>query len=883
MQKKLSIEEKRLQEPSTGIVPTWEKWGPYVCERSWGTVREDYSEDGDPWSYFPFDLAQSKVYRWGEDAIAGWCDRYQVLVFAPAFWNGKDPFIKERLFGLSSPEGNHGEDVKDYYYHLDAIPSYSYLKFAYKYPQNTFPYQELRERNSQRNSIESEFELIDTHIFSENHYFDISIEYAKVNAEDIFIKIEAVNRSDRAAPLYIIPQLLFRNQWGWGGVRLPEPKITRGDTTEKYLCLIADDTDQASPPTLDFNYHLGKRYFYAPIHGAMMFTNNDDPNTPQNSTENAFYKDAFNKFIVNGKAEAINPAHYGTKAGIQYIFDHIEPQQSVVLYFRLSDRPQLKPFKDVESIIKQRQLEADEFYNNVHPQNASKEERKIQRQALAGILWNKQIYLFDVNLWLKGDNVEAKPSVQRFSIRNGHWRHLNSMRLLTMPDKWEFPYFCAWDQAFHCLSLGLLDLRRAKNELLLLLFDQFQHANGQIPACEWEFSDLNPPLQSWATLQLFNMEYQRFNNKDYDFLKKCFHKLIINFTWWVNKVDNDGHNVFEGGFLGLDNITVVDRSQKIGDGATLKQCDGTAWMAMFCLNLMRMALELAKIDRTYELMATKFFEHFVYIAHAMKRMGHRHYELWSEEDGFFYDVLTYPDGHFSQFKVRSLVGLIPLFAVDILEEDFESFPDFFRDVNWFLNNRPDLVENCIIPVTKNDKKSFLLALLNPEQLGRVLKYVWDPKEFRSEFGIRSLSKYHETNPYVFQDRILSYESAESREKIKGGNSNWRGPVWMPTNYLLIQSLLAFHHALPDFKLETSDASLNLQQMAAAIADQLLRLFSKNSKGDIPCLGEKLNAAHFNEYLLFNEYFNPETGQGLGASHQTGWTALIANLIDEFRK
>ncbi|HSX04355.1 MAG TPA: glucosidase [Rhabdochlamydiaceae bacterium] len=872
---RLSKEESRLIEERLEPVPKWQKWGPYISERSWGSVREDYSENGDPWNYFPYERAISKAFRWGEDGIAGWCDRYQVLALAPAFWNGRDPFLKERLFGLNNHEGNHGEDVKEYYYFLDATPSHSYMKYLYKYPQQEFPYQKLREENRKKSTLEPEYELIDTGIFNEGDYFDIFIEYAKESPEDLCIQVEIFNRGKKEAPLHFLMQLWFRNQWAWKALRDPEPKITSASNGH-HLCLCADDKELLSPSNLAFDYHLGKRFLYGPPRGKLFFTNNET----RFSNEEGYYKDAFHRAIIHGEKKAVNAEETGTKACLHYFIEKIPAQQSIKLHFRFSPKELKHPLQDVEEIVRKRKKEADQFYETVHPKEATDEEKQIQRQALAGLVWSKQIYLFDVNVWLKGDNLDAPPPISRFNLRNIHWRHLNSMRIMLMPDTWEYPWFAAWDHAFHCISYALIDLEYAKEQLWLLLFDQFQHPNGQIPAYEWEFSDLNPPVQAWAALRLFHREKELNKQGDLVFLEKCFHKLLMNFSWWVNKVDSSGNNVFEGGFLGLDNITVLDRSKKFPGGAVLQQSDGTGWMAMFCLNLMRIALELSKKNKVYESLATKFFEHYVYIAHAMKKRGNQNYELWSERDGFFYDVLTYPDGTFSKFRVRSLVGLIPLYAIEILhEEEIKHFPEFYKNFHWFMKNRSDLVEACIIPTHKNNKTHYVLTLMNAPQLQSVLKYVWNPEEFRSNYGLRSLSKYHEKHPFVFQERSVGYEPAESRDRLKGGNSNWRGPIWMPTTFLLVDSLLKLTEAYGD------EIQGQTDMMAAFFANHMISIFTKDKNGKRPYLGEHFpfhGDPSWSDHLLFYEYFNPETGKGLGASHQTGWSALVANFIDEFR-
>lgn len=875
----MSKEQKRLEEKEQEDVPHWQKWGPYVSERAWATVREDYSWNGDAWSYFPFAKAHSKVYRWGEDAIAGWCDRYQVIVFAPAFWNGKDPLLKERLFGLSSQQGNHGEDVKECYFHLDATPTHSYMKYLYKYPQCEFPYQKLLDENETRSVKDREYELVDTGAFAENRYFDIFIEYAKASPEDLCIRIEAFNRGKEAATLHILPHLWFRNQWAWEDERKQEPIITKKETQE--VCLVADDTRLQSPSNLQFDYHIGKRYLYGPKEGQALFTGNED-----DFTDGIYRKDAFHRKIIHGE-NVTNPEETGTKACLHYTYE-IKGEESAVLYLRLANKPLTAPLKDVEAIVEERKKEADEFYQAIQPQGASVEEKRVQRQAFAGMLWNKQIYLFDVQKWLEGDNTYDRPPSSRYQIRNIHWRHVNSMRVLSMPDKWEYPWFAAWDLAFHCVTFSLVDMQFAKEQLWLILFDQFQHPNGAIPAYEWEFSDLNPPVQAWAAYRLYEREKKMTGKEDVDFLNKCFLKLLMNFAWWVNKVDSSGNNVFEGGFLGLDNITLIDRSKVFSKGATLRQSDGTGWMAMFCLNLMRIALELAKTIPSYESLATKFFQHFVYIAHATKHMGKKNCGLWNDRDHFFYDVLSFPDGEFAQFRVRSLVGIIPLYAVEILEQqELDLLPEFKKNFEWFLHNRKDLTEDAVSSFSKEGKTGYLLSLVKEEYLEKVLHYVWDPKEFRSEYGLRSLSKYHEENPFFYQDRRVGYEPGDSLERIKGGNSNWRGPIWMVPTFLLTEALKKFSVAIKDDWVVSAEGEdpVSLQQMAQSYANRIISLFMPDVMGVRPFLGKDFPLAKdpfWKDHILFYEFYHGDTGRGLGASHQTGWSGLFANFIDEFR-
>lgn len=876
----MNEEEKRIHDVS-GDVPPWQKWGPFVAERAWGTVREDYSIDGNPWSYFTHDDARYRAFRWGEDGIAGWCDRYQVLVFAPAFWNGKDPFLKERLFGLNFWEGNHGEDVKEYYYYLDGTPSHSYMKYLYRYPHNRFPYEELKRVNHERTTFDHEFELVETGIFDQNRFFDIYIEYAKASPDDTCIRIEAINRGPEPASLHILPHLWFRNQWSWTQEVLPPPEISQGKKDASYLCLIADDRKLAPPSNLLFKYRLGKRYLYASKGGTPLFTNNETKHGP----EDRYTKEAFHEAIVNG-TNSCNPEAVGNKACVHYYFETVPSQGSVVLCLRFTDHEMKHPLDDVEKIVAKRKEEADHFYASIHPKSATEEEKLIQRQAIAGVLWTKQFYYFDVSLWLKGDKFHERPPESRLSLRNYHWAHLNSMRILSMPDKWEYPWFASWDLAFHCLTLALVDIEQAKEQLWFMLFEQFQHPNGQIPAYEWEFSDLNPPVQAWAILSVLDMEKKKKKKVDVDYLKRCFHKLILNFSWWVNKVDSQGYNVFEGGFLGLDNITVLDRSSKLHEGMRLEQSDGTGWMAFFCLGLMRMALELAKEDKAYEILATKFFQHFIYIGDAMKKRDNQPYKLWSDEDGFFYDVLRFPNQGYTKLKARSLVGIIPLYAIDLISKDeLEELPYFARNFHWFLRNRSDLTFNCV--ALKKDH--YILSLLNIHQLERVLSYVWDPNEFRATYGFRSLSRYHEKNPFIFEDKQVSYEPGESVYRIKGGNSNWRGPIWFPTSYLLIETLKKFYLAYQDdlsLKFEKKKR-VNSEEMAKHFAECMISIFKKDqTHKNRPYLGERFpykGDPLWNDNLLFYEHFHPETGEGLGAAHQTGWTALVANLIQNFRE
>jgi hypothetical protein len=885
-------EHERLGERASGV-PPWQRWGPYVSERAWGTVREDYSPNGDAWNFFPHDQARSRAYRWGEDGLAGISDRYQLLVFALALWNGRDPILKERAFGVTPAEGNHGEDVKEYYFYLDSTPTHSYMKYLYKYPQAEYPYRQLIEEGRQRAGRGFEYELLDTGIFDEDRYFDVFVEYAKSSPDDICIKIEAFNRGPEDAPLHIIPHLWFRNTWAWTSPPGPEPIIRRGPEGGGFTSVVADDSTAEMLKNLPFRYQLGARHLYAESGGEALFTYNETNMErvfgPHRSSRTPYVKDAFHRHIVNGE-DAINPNQVGTKSCFHY--QAIVPAGgSKSVRLRLTKEQLDRPLAKVERIIADRRAEADEFYATVHPPRATEDERRVQRQAFAGLLWTKQSYLFDVNVWFDGDNPNYAPPESRQSIRNTHWRHLNSMRVLSMPDKWEYPWFAAWDLAFHCVAFGLIDGEFAKEQLWLMLFEQFQHPNGQIPAYEWEFSDLNPPVHAWAVWRVYNMDRIRSGRGDREWLEKCFHKLLINFAWWINKVDSQGNNIFEGGFLGLDNITVIDRSEKLPGGVVLEQSDATGWMGMFCQNLMRIALELAKENKAYESLATKFFQHYIYVGAAMKHMGGRDYSLWDEKDGFFYDILRYPDGSFHKFRVRSLVGLIPLYAIERLELDWiEPFAEFRSNLEWFVNNRQDIVQRCCHLIEHEGVKVYVLAIVDEDQMKSILKRVFDPNEFLSDAGIRSLSKYHEANPFSFGHSEVRYEPAETDSKLKGGNSNWRGPVWFPTSFLMIESLRKLGKAYgPSLTIEVpmdGGRNMTLSEMAETIANRMIGMFTRNESGKRAIYGgarKFQEDPYWRDLILFYEYFHGDNGAGIGASHQTGWTALVASLIDEWRR
>jgi hypothetical protein len=890
-----TAEHSRLRE-ITSDYSTWRRWGPFLSDRAWATVREDYSANGDAWGYLSHDHARSRAYRWGEDGIAGVSDRYQLLCFAPAFWNGKDPILKERLFGLTPHEGNHGEDVKEYYFHADHTPCHSYMKLIYKYPQAEYPYQQLIDVNKSRNGQGFEYELLDTGVFDQDRYFDVVIEYAKVDAETLCIRIEAFNRGPDAAPLHILPHLWFRNTWSWDDAAWSdhpgsEPVVTVGPAAPSVMSLRADDSGLRPPSTIPSQYKLGPRILWGPAGGAALFTDNET-NAERifgggARNRKPYVKDAFHRYIVHGEA-CINPQQRGTKAALHYVYPSVPAGGSVVLRLRLAPEGVAAALDEIDALVAKRKQEADEFYAAIHPRRASDDEKRVQRQALAGLLWTKQSYLFDVNQWFEGDSKHLPPPAGRVNIRNNHWHHLNSLRVMSMPDKWEYPWFAAWDLAFHCVAFALIDAEFAKEQLWLLLFEQFQHPNGQIPAYEWEFSDLNPPVHAWAVWRVYNMDRIRSGKADRDFLERCFHKMLINFAWWINKVDSEGNNVFEGGFLGLDNITVLDRSTKLPDGSVLEQADATGWMGMFCLNLMRIALELAKENSVYESMATKFFQHYTYVAAAMKKMGGRDQALWDEQDGFFYDRLTCPDGSYTKFRVRSMVGLIPLFAVERLEPDWIArFPGFTSNLNWFLTHRQDLVKDVVH--TLPESGSHVLTIVNDDQLTRMLRRVWDETEFLSPYGLRSLSKAHEKAPFWYNGLSVGYEPAEAVSKIKGGNSNWRGPIWFPTGFLLIESLRKLGKAYgPNFAVRTpatGDRAMTFREMAGELANRMIRIFTRGADGRRPVYGGSRKFQedpHWRDLILFYEYFHGDNGAGLGASHQTGWTALAASLIDEWR-
>ena len=869
----------------------WKKWGPYLSERAWGTVREDYSPYGAAWDYFPHDHARSRAYRWNEDGLAGICDRNQHLCFGLALWNGNDPILKERLFGLAGPEGNHGEDVKEQYYYLDSTPTHSYMRMLYKYPQAVFPYGELVQENRRRGYHDFEYELLDTGVFDDNRYFDVFVEYAKADEEDILIAIRVVNRGADAHEIHLLPTLWFRNTWRWGYESgpmgdAPHKPHMRADRSQRVVATTATGA----------TYH-----FDCDNTDQLLFTENETNaeklfNRPNDTS---FVKDAFHRYLIHGETGAINSAQTGTKVAAHY-YQTVPAHGEITIRLRLrreegsqhfSTSP-FRPFDQFDTIFSRRRVEADQFYESVQGSNLSDDDRNIQRQAFAGMLWSKQLYYYDIEQWLQGDPSATTPPQERKKGRNRDWAHLINFDIISMPDKWEYPWYATWDLAFHCIPLVMVDPDFAKRQLTLLTREWYMHPNGQLPAYEWAFGDVNPPVHAWAAWRVYKIDGKQSGVHDRAFLEAIFHKLMLNFTWWVNRKDKDDNNVFQGGFLGLDNISVFDRSAELPTGGHIDQSDGTAWMGAYCLQLMTIALELAKENPVYQDSATKLFEHFLRIAAAMTQHGNDGYSLWDEADGFFYDALHLPDGASIPLKVRSLVGLLPLFAVETIEPELlEARPTFARRMRWFLKNRPNLAHNIANIDLPGVGQRHLAALLSRERLQRVLRVMLDENEFLSPYGIRSLSKYHEQHPYRLevggQTHEVPYWPAESRSGLFGGNSNWRGPIWFPINYLLIESLQKFHHYYgDDLKVELPTGSGNwvtLDVVATDLSRRLMRLFQRNANGERPCYGGTRilqDDPHWRDLILFNEYFHGDNGAGLGASHQTGWTGLVAKLIQQ---
>ena len=877
----MNAERKRLE---GGPDPAaWHRWGPYLSERQWGTVREDYSPYGTAWEYLPHDQARSRAYRWGEDGIGGICDRYQRLCFAVAMWNGKDPILKERLFGLGGNEGNHGEDVKEVYYFLDCLPSHAYMKMLYRYPQAAYPYDQLVEENRRRTRMDPEYEIVDTGVFADSRFFDVYVEYAKAGPDDILVRITVENRGPEHARLTLLPTLWFRNTWSWKpGVGKPELRRERMDAGHADLACIAASHDS-----------LGTYRLYCEESDEILFTENETNfarvfNAPNSE---AYVKDGINDYIVAGRREAVNSIATGTKCAARYDIA-AAPGSRTVVRLRLADRTLADPFGDFDRVFAQRIAEADEFYSELNPFPIGDDERAVQRQAFAGLLWSKQFYNYVVHDWLRGDPLEPPPPASRLHGRNVNWDHFYSDDVLAMPDTWEYPWFAAWDLAFHCVVLSLVDPEFAKVQLSLLTREFYMHPNGQIPAYEWAFGDVNPPVQAWGAYRVFKIERKRTGKGDYFFLERVFQKLLLNFTWWVNRKDVEGRNVFQGGFLGLDNIGLFDRSAPLPGGGRLDQADGTSWMGVFTLNMLAIALELACEMPVYEDIASKFFEHFLLIADAMNKIGGQEDRgLWDDEDGFYYDYL-HVDGNVVPLRIRSLVGLIPLLAVETFDGTIrDKLPNFAKRVDWFVRNRPDLIENIAEMNEGGFSVRRIVSIVDRDQLGRLLTRMLDEDEFLSPHGIRSLSREHAAHPYSLRldgvEYRVDYEPAESTSGLFGGNSNWRGPIWFPINYLIVEALQKFHYFYGDeFKVEMPTGSgryMTLWEVSMELSHRLAGIFTRDASGRRAVFGADetyQNDPLWRDYIPFYEYFNGDDGAGLGASHQTGWTALVAKLIQQ---
>ena len=873
-------EQRRLNDAREKGTP-WKKWGPYLSERQWGTVREDYSHDGNAWNYFSHDQARSRAYRWGEDGLAGISDDKQQLCFAIALWNGRDPILKERLFGLTNSEGNHGEDVKEYYFYLDSTPTHSYMKYLYKYPQREYPYRDLVETNRRRSREELEYELLDTGIFDDDRYFDVFVEYAKTDPEDLLIRITIHNRGPEPAILHVVPTVWFRNTWSWGK-----------EAAKPSLRQVESGSIRAS------HGQLGEMTLDCEGNPELLFTENESNagRLWHQPNPSPYVKDAFHEYIVSGKADAVNPAKSGTKAAAHYRIE-VPGGGSSVIRLRLSAKPSADAFSTFDKSFKDRLSDADEFYDRITPSSLSEDERRVHRQALAGMLWTKQFYYFDLDKWL--DEHESHPLVGPGTgrARNPEWFHMLNQDVISMPDKWEYPWYAAWDLAFHTIALSLVDFDFAKEQLLLMLRNLYAHPNGQIPAYEWNFSDVNPPVHAWATLFLYRIETE-LGRADLRFLERSFQGLMLNFNWWVNRKDPEGRNVFAGGFLGLDNIGVFDRSAPLPTGGYLDQADGTAWMAFYCLSMLDIALILTEYDPMYEEIAYRFVEHFAWITYAMDRMGAQHSDMWDETDGFFYDLLHFPNGDMTRLKIRSMVGLLPLCATSVFEPGVaQHHPRLLELINLFHQRHPDVAKKI---ATADDRTAGgyggrrLAAVCNKEKLRRILGYLLDENEFLSPYGIRSLSKYHLEHPFQFsfggQEFKVQYLPAESNTGMFGGNSNWRGPIWMPVNGLIMRGLLQMYPFYgPDFKVECPTGSgkyMNLFEVAKEINRRLSSIFVRDTNGRRPVYGgtKKFQEdPHWRDYILFYEYFHGDNGAGLGASHQTGWTGLIARGLDLFAR
>jgi hypothetical protein len=875
-----NAERQRLNQ-SREKTADWRAWGPYLSERQWATVREDYSADGSAWEYFPYEASRSRAYRWGEDGLLGISDQHQYLCLSLAFWNGEDETLKERAFGLTGKEGNHGEDLKEYYFYLDNLPSHAYMRALYKYPHSKFPYENLRQENQRRTRLDPEYELLDTGIFDDNKYFDIFATYAKASPQDILLEIEVANRADVAASVHILPTLFFRNTWSW---KHHAPKPSLHDISANGISVIATNHEK-----------MGQRWLYAEAADEILFTENETNNERIFKSPNLspYVKDGIDERVVGGNKQAVNPAQTGTKASPWYKLD-LGPKETRTIRLRLSDQANLKDPLGAQftSVIAARKQEADEFYTQLDPFPMNDDTREVQRQAFAGLLWSKQFYQYIIRDWLIGDETQPPPPPERLKGRNNEWFHLYNDDILVMPDTWEYPWYASWDHAFHMISLAMIDPDFAKQQLIVLTREWYMHPNGQIPAYEWSFSDANPPVQAWAALRVFRIDEKLQGKPDHDFLERTFQKLLLNFTWWVNRKDANGNNIFQGGFLGLDNIGVFNRSTNLPDGSYLNQSDGTSWMAFYSLNMLSIALELAPHKPAYEDIATKFFEHFLYIADAMNSSGKNAHGLWDDEDAFYLDMLTLSDGTQIPLQVHSLVGLIPLLAVETLDpQTLEKLPEFEKRLNWFIKNRPDLNANVASMAAPGLGERRILAIADEARLRVILEEMLDEEAFLSPYGLRSLSRRHLEHPYVLRlgndEYRVDYEPAESTSPLFGGNSNWRGPIWFPLNYLLIEALQRFYHYYgEDFQVEFPTGSgrqLSLWDIAGELSQRLISLFTRNKAGERPVYGKSnifQNDPFWRDHILFYEHFHGDNGSGLGASHQTGWTALVAKLIQQ---
>jgi hypothetical protein len=876
----MNAEQRRLDDADHGQQP-WRQWGAYMSERQWGTVREDYSPGGTAWDYLSHDQARSRAYRWGEDGLAGICDDHGQLCLALALWNERDPILKERLFGLTNSEGNHGEDVKECYWYLDAVPTHSYLKMLYKYPQREFPYSRLVDENRRRSKHEPEFELVDSGVFDDDRYFDVFVEYAKAQPCDVLMQITVINRGPEEARLRVLPQLWFRNIWSW------RPEFNKPGLSFVEPGTIGDD-----------HYQLGRYHWYIDGNAELLFCENDTNPRRLFGMHDApgYFKDAFHEYLIHNNHGAVNPERRGTKAGAHFALT-IPAGGTATIRTRLLNRPLSPPFADFDTLLNQRRKEADDFYAHLQHNLHDADARSVQRQALAGLIWSEQFYHFDVARWLRGDELQPPPPPPpgRKQSRNSHWQHLKCREIMSVPDKWEFDWFAAWDLAFHCVAMALVDPEFAKQQLILLGREWFMHPNGQLPAYEWAFGDVNPPVHAWAAWRVYQIDRRRRGHGDLKFLERVFHKLLLNFTWWVNRKDAQNRNVFDGGFLGLDNIAAFDRNAPLPTGVHISQADSTGWMAMYCLNLLRIALELAQHDLAYESIATKFFEHFLSIAEAMNHMGCRAADdggisMWDDEEEWYCSIAEVPGGQPIRMKSFSMIGLIPLFAVETLEpHELQRLPEFTNRLLWVREHRKDLAQLVAEWKVPGVGERRLLAMMRGHRIKRVLARMLDETQFLSDYGVRSLSKWHESHPiveqFLGQELRLSYEPGESQGELFGGNSNWRGPVWFPVNYLLVESLQKFHHYYgDDFKIECPTGSgkyLTLLEVAGELSRRLARIFLRDSKGRRPVYGtyEKLQTdPNFRDYVWFHEYFHGDSGRGLGASHQTGWTALVAKLL-----